>query len=178
MAIDTETTGLGHKANPERDDAVIQVGIAWRDAKGKLATWGSLCLPDNKYILNGRAARALEINKLKLKDVLDAQKDSVVAGKLKIKLKDIGKVELRAYNLSFDGPFLSKKPWNIPKAAWGPCIMRCASKHFGLDYGNMKLEEALDELGLKKPRGNFHNAETDAAAALLVDEALSKKVHK
>lgn len=175
VAIDTETTGLGHNAEPKRDDAVIQVGIAWRDTKGKLITWGSLCLPDPKYLLNGRAARALEVNKLKLKDILAAPKDKVVANTLKTKLKNIGKVELRAYNVSFDAPFLSKKPWNIPKAAWGPCIMRSVSKHFELGYGNMKLEEALDKLELKKPKGNFHNAETDAVTALLIDEALNKR---
>ncbi len=174
VAIDTETTGLGHKADPKRDDAIIQVGIAWRGAKDKLLTWGSLCLPDKRYLLDGRAARALEVNKLKLSDVLKAQKDGIVATTLKMKLKSIGKVELRAYNVSFDGPFLMKKPWWIPKSAWGPCIMRSTSNHFDLGYGNMKLEEALSEFGLKKPKGSFHNAETDAAAALLIDEALRR----
>jgi hypothetical protein len=179
VAIDTETTGLGHRLEPPQDDAIIQVGIAWRDTSGKLSTWGSLCLPDKKYFANGRADRALEVNKLGINDILKAKTDIIVARDLRVKLTEIKtkhrkEVELRAYNLKFDEPFLRKKPWNIPTSIWGPCIMRSTSNYFRLGMANLKLADALDKLGIKKPKGNLHNAETDATAALLINERLNE----
>jgi hypothetical protein len=52
--------------------------------------------------------------------------------------------------------------------------MRSVSDYFGLGATNIKLAQALNRLGLKKPKGHLHNAQTDAAAALLIDEKIRK----
>jgi DNA polymerase III epsilon subunit-like protein len=176
VAIDTETTGLGYRAYPPRDDAIVQVGVAWRDATGKITTWGSLCFPGKEYFANGRAHEALKINGLSVKQIFSAEKDVLVASKLKRKIEEIGRAhkketEFRAYHNNFDRPFLEKKPWEISPKLWGPCIMKATGEYLGLDRVN--LGNALTNLGLEKPKGKLHNAEVDAHSALLIYEKIS-----
>ncbi len=50
--------------------------------------------------------------------------------------------------------------------------MRSACEHLGMYGTRLKLSTAMGRLGIDKPRGRLHNAETDAAAALLIDEKI------
>ncbi len=175
VAIDTETTGLGHKAKPRRADGIVEVGTAWRDQRNRLQTWSSLCMPDRKYLEGGRTEKAFDISGITEKEILGAPKDTLVAKSLKKKLEDIGQasgkqIRLTAYNVDFDAPFLSKKPWKIPRSMWGKCSMMLATGYFD---ECVSLSAALKRLRLRKPKGSFHNAKADAAAALLVYERLS-----
>ncbi len=100
VVIDTETTGLGHRAYPRRDDAIIQVGIAWRDASGRLLTWGETCLPDRKYLANDRAGDALAVNGIPLNKIYKARSDVSVAQDLRKRLAGIAAAHGRGRALS------------------------------------------------------------------------------
>ena len=61
VVIDVETTGLGHKARPPREDGVVSVGLAWR-ADGELRTWERACDPGERFYADGRAEDAFRVN--------------------------------------------------------------------------------------------------------------------
>jgi DNA polymerase III epsilon subunit-like protein len=176
VAIDTETTGLGHKDTPPRTDGVVQVGIAWRDSTGKLQTWERTCNPGPRFLAGGRAGRALEVSGLSPDAVLAAPSAKLVAAELRAHLRTLAPpaaaVELRAFNRAFDEPFLTAAPWSLTEP-WGPCVMIASYERFGgLNPGRIPLWKALQEARVESVH-EAHRAGADAAAALLVLEALS-----
>ncbi len=176
VAIDVETTGLGHAGRIPRPDAVIQVGLAWRDANGDVARWSSYCNPGPAFLADGRAETALRINGISEETVLSAEPVEKVADTFwntVFALESGGKpVEFRAFNRAFDAGFLSAEPWRIPAKRWGDCIMLDAQTHLQA-YKWPKLDEAVLRLGLDWPDGPAHDAAVDAHAALLVHEKIS-----
>lgn len=181
LVVDTETTGFGHNATPPRPDAVIQVGLAYRDPDGEVRTWSSLCNPGPEYLEDGRAEGALEVSGLAEDDVLSAPPARKVASRFWDRVQEArselgSPLEFRSYNLDFDGPFLASEPWGVGADRWGPCIMKRATLYLDGPGGKWpKLEDAVRRLDLEWPRGPAHDAGVDSHAALLVDEALDEK---
>lgn len=175
VVVDTETTGLGHFHG--RDDGIVQVALAYRDPdRRRVATWSEVCDPGEQYYRDGRAAGAFRINGMSEGALSEARKAKAVAADLRTRLKELaaehGAIDLRAYNLGFDRPFLTAVPWKLT-GPWGPCLMLEA--HRALNPGGKwpKLVEATAMLGVKYPGEGAHNAASDAHAALLVHEALN-----
>ncbi|MBI5636011.1 3'-5' exonuclease [Candidatus Micrarchaeota archaeon] len=176
VAIDVETTGLGHAARPPRQDAVLQLGIAWRE-KTEVKTWSKLCNPGKKFLANGRAGAALAVNRIQVGAIQNAEPAKAVAEEFWSKIDSIEggssgePVEFRAYNRFFDEGFLSQKPWSIPRHKWGSCIMQAAAKTL-VNADRLKLERAMQMLQIPW-FGQAHDAAIDARAALLVHEKIS-----
>lgn len=181
VAVDTETTGLGHVGRPPRPDGVVQIGLSWRLGRGPVRTWWKTCNPGSKYLEGGRAREALEVNRLTETEVMKAPSAREVAGNVRdvlavIAAKTGRAVELRAYNRDFDAGFLSPAPWQLNGARWGPCVMKAAAVHVGGPYGRwLRLPDAVAALGIEWPEGPAHNAGTDSHAALLVDEVVTPR---
>ena len=179
VVVDTETTGLGHVARPPRDDAIIQIGLAYRAREGMIKTWSEYCNPGPAFLRPGWADEALETNRITRAQVLASSPSAKVASNLRMKLETIqeevrGPLQLRAYNRDFDQPFLAAAPWSIPPSVWGPCIMIETTRHLdGQDARWVGLNMAMLRLNLEWP-GPAHRADTDAQAALLVLEAISQ----
>lgn len=183
VILDTETTGLGHIGKPQRPDAVIQVGYAYRKPDGTVERWAEVCQPDPKFLKDGRADVALRINHITLEQLAAARPDKVVAEELRRRLLDIAVesgrgVDIRAFNRNFDAPFLRAEPWSLidnDSIRWGPCVMLAAQMHLDGPYGKWpKLEEACRRLNIPWPEGPAHHAGVDAHAALLVHEELER----
>ena len=170
--IDTETTGLGHVALPRREDAIVEVGIAYR-INGRIVRWGSICNPGEMYFRDGRAEEALIVSKISLEDITDAPPSVIVSERLNTILKGIGEIELHAYNIPFDRGFLDLDPWNISRDfRWGDDVMDLAFNYFQLPQGyKIGLARTLERLGLR-PDGEAHQATTDAVSALMAYERL------
>ena len=181
VVVDTETTGLGHMGDFPRPDAVVQVGYAHRDSKGRVQRWAQFCNPGAEFLAHGRASEAFRVNGLTLNQVLRAPPAREVAKVFHRRLRAVeaetGRpIVLRSYNRDFDEPFLRVAPWNVPSEWWGPCIMKQAANHVnGLGGRWMKLGVAVDRLGLQWPSGQAHTAAVDAHAALLIHEALAPR---
>lgn len=176
VVLDTETTGLGHVRR--REDGVVQVAAAHRDPRtGAVEVWSAVCDPGQRFYQDGRAALAFEKNGLTPEAVARAPPAAEVAGALRGRLRALagahGPLDLRAYNVQFDRPFLEASPWGLAaEHAWGPCLMLAA--HARLDPRGKwpRLREACDRLGVAWPGAREHDAGADAHAALLLHEAL------
>jgi hypothetical protein len=156
---------------------VVQVGIAWRSAAGEMQIWEQTCDPGRSYLAGGRADEALSINGLTPAVIQLAPRASAVARALRSKLVGIRKdhhgLELRAFNMSFDRPFLEAQPWNL-KAEWGPCLMIQAARLFGSFNGRIPLWRACQEANI--PLGaRLHTAGIDARLALELHEFMRRK---
>lgn len=169
VVIDTETTGFGHMKG--RDDAIIQVGIAWRGHSGNLYTWESLVNCGEEYIANADP-KALEVNNVTPDMIRSAPHVDYVANELTRTLRDISCSELRAYNVAFDRPFLEKSPWNLKHYNWGNCIMLAATPPFSRWP---KLKVACEQRGIDTS-GPLHSAGHDAKLAYLLMEKLRDEV--
>jgi DNA polymerase III epsilon subunit-like protein len=170
VAVDTETTGLGHVH--ARPDGVVQVGLAWRDpSSGRVETWRAPCDPGAAFYADGRAAGAFRVNGMSPELVATFPPAARVAAMLRGRLRALeirhGPLDLRAYNLDFDRPFLEAAPWSIP-GPWGPCLLREAQARLGR---RPRLVDALAAFGIDHP-GEAHDAGADAHAALLLHEAM------
>lgn len=175
VAVDVETTGLGHLAKPERKDAVVQIGMAWR-AKGSVQRWSSYCNPGLEFLKDGRAQEALRLNGIAHELIMDSKPAKIVGEQFwsavaQIETQSGREVVFKAFNRKFDEPFLRAAPWMIPPGQWGDCIMLDAQDHLGYDKWP-RLEEAISALGIIPPEGKTHNAERDAHAALLIHESI------
>jgi DNA polymerase III epsilon subunit-like protein len=176
LTIDTETTGLGSMdRRGAREDGVVQVGIAYRIPGEEVQTWARYCNPGDHLVTQGRADEALAINHLSVASVLGAPPSLKVASELQGVLARIGRshggVELRAYNVSFDRPFLEVPPWNM-RHPWGKCLMIETMERFNLER-RPRLVDALSIAGVVW-QGDLHDAARDAHAALLLHESLSR----
>lgn len=176
LAVDVETTGLGHANFPPRADGVLQVGMAWRE-KSRVKTWSSFCNPGENFFANGWADAALQINQIPLEVIRSSRPDKEVAALFWEKVKEVEvltgeRARFLAYNRSFDEGFLSKKPWAVPKHRWGDCIMRAAASNL-IGANKLKLERAMQLLQIPRPSARLHDAATDAHSALLVHEKIS-----
>ncbi|GEM_PF-4360778 len=176
IVLDVETTGLGHKSYPPRDDAVVQIGMAWRAAEGAVKTWSQYCHPGEQYLHGGRAQAALNINGISADILNTAQPAQSVAEQFwnqVFRIEAQGDlVQFRAYNKAFDAPFLASDPWNVPDERWGDCIMLDAKDHLQTSRWP-KLDAAVRSMGLEWPTGKAHDAAVDAHAALLVHEKIN-----
>ena len=167
IAIDLETTGLGPFGNPPRDDAILEVGLAWRDSGGRLRDWSSLVRPDARFLQDGWATEALAVNGISLTEVQRAPEEAEVAQELRTILGNISPdVLLVAYNREFDEYFLKSEPWALSTKLWGPCIQ--ASARNVLFGRRRNLGGAMRKLGILVPESKRHRASSDALAALQV----------
>lgn len=169
VVIDTETTGFGHVGRPPRDDAIVSVGIAWRNDSGKLQTWEFRCNPGQRYIDNADP-QALAVNGLTKESLMTYERDLDVAEKLHYMLDYVGCDYLTSYNIAFDRPFLQKAPWSLPHS-WSDCIMLTATPPGGRWP---KLKVACEQRGISTD-GPLHSAGWDARLAYLLMEALEMK---
>lgn len=175
VAIDTETTGLGHNdSRGPRPDGIVQVGIAWRDPTSSVKTWSTLCNPGQRFLADGRAAEALTVNGLTVNKISRAPPAAAAAQELRAVLERLKRggtiVELRAFNVGFDRPFLEAAPWQLA-LSWGECLMRRSASRFGGSYGRIPLWRACAAAGVTFD-GRAHSADVDARAALLLSEFL------
>ncbi|MHB8585217.1 MAG: 3'-5' exonuclease [Thermoplasmatota archaeon] len=172
--LDTETTGLGGG----RGDAIVQIGAAFRHPETReIQTWGETCNPGEKFYANGRAREAFAINRLTETRVRASRTAAAVASDLRNWLagaKKLSPFEFWSYNLDFDRPFLEDSPWEIP-GPWGGCVMLEAAAAMGMDVAFPKLQRAVEEFAVDLPEGRFHDATTDAVAALLLYEAIRER---
>lgn len=176
VVLDTETTGLGRAA--WREDGIVQVALAYRDPEtGSVRTWSETCNPGRHLYADGRAAGAFAVNGLTEAQVLAARPVLAVAETLRGHLVDLqrrhGALDLRAYNLRFDQPFLAAAPWSLV-GPWGPCLMLEAHAILSPRGKWPKLTFACEALGLAYP-GKTHEAAADAHAALLVHQTLEAR---
>lgn len=125
IAVDVETTGYGHIETPPREDAVIQIGLAYHepDEEGSIYSWSELCNPGERYVRDGRADEALEISGFTVHQVLDAPSADEVAAEFWEEVEGAEQAhgalaEFRAFNVDFDAPFLAKEPWDVPDPRW------------------------------------------------------------
>ena len=169
--VDTETTGFGHVANPQREDAIVELGIAYR-FRGKIEKIGWISNPGKQFYENGRAAQAFSVNNISLDDIVAAPSDKVISKTAKTLLDSLGNVVLHSYNIPFDKPFLEKKPWNFGKYQWGKDVMDLAHDFFDLpqDY-KIGLKRTLERLRIV-PIGEPHRAATDAVSAMMAYEVI------
>lgn len=187
VVVDTETTGFGHMRG--RDDAVVQVGFAWRNSSGKLQCFEYLANPGDDY-LSRADPKALEVNGLTIERVRSFAPHEAVARRLKDHLESVGASRLHAYNVAFDRPFLEKRPWQV-SLPWGGCIMLAATpdcsdcggsgKVFTGDVCGAcrgggkgrwpKLKDACESRGIDTS-GPLHSAGHDARLAYLLMEKL------
>lgn len=168
VVIDTETTGFGH--TKWRDDAIIQVGIAYREKSGALITWQSYCKPAERYIENADP-EALRINSITPELIRASYHEDYVANQLRGILANLESCELRSFNKSFDRPFLAKTPWLLDEFNWGDCIMLAATEE-GKRWPKLKV--ACERFGIDTA-GPLHSAGHDAKLAYLLMEALERK---
>ena len=175
LFVDVETTGFGHKANPPREDAVLQIGLAWRDSKNNIQTWSRYCNPGERFFENGRAESALKINGITKDTTQSAQTAEKIAQEfwnVVFELETKGNMaKFYSYNVAFDAPFLAQTPWSVPSHRFGDCVMLKAQVFMNY-YKWPKLEDAVRRLGINWPKGPAHDAAVDAHAALLVFEAI------
>lgn len=134
-----------------------------------------MCDPGERFHREGRADVAFGINSITESQLARAPPAKEVAAELRSRLKDLkaehGPLDLRAYNLAFDRPFLTATPWKFT-GPWGPCLMLEAHRALN-PFGKWPtLTEACAMLGIKYPGKGAHNAASDAHAALLVHETL------
>ena len=169
--VDTETTGFGHVANPPRDDAIVEFGMAYR-LNGEIEKIGWLCNPGKKFFGDGRAAEAFAVNNIQVGDIVLSLSDKEVSRMAKDLLDSLGNVVLHSYNIPFDKPFLEKSPWNFGKYQWGKDVMDLAHNFFDLpqDY-KIGLKRTLERLRLE-PIGEPHRAVTDAVSAMIAYERI------
>ena len=182
VVVDTETTGFGHVARPRRDDAVVQIGLAYRSEVENIKTWSETCNPGENILRPGWADQALAVSGLTRDRILKSRSADLVAAEFRSRLAVIegegrGQVELRAFNRDLDLPFLAAAPWTVPAGRWGPCIMIAATEFLdGTDARWVGLDAAMRRLNVDWPQGPRHHAGVDAHAALLVLEALERRV--
>ena len=168
VVVDTETTGFGHIGKPPRPDGIVSVGMAWRNARGKLCAWEERCDPGEEYYSGGRAIDALRVNGLTEDAVRQYPPSTTIAERVRIMLSMIGCAQLRSYNQAFDRPFLEAVPWSL-QHPWGDCIMLAATKPGGRWP---KLKVACKERGIDTT-GPLHSSGHDARLAYLLMEALN-----
>ena len=176
--FDTETTGLGDLATPPREDAIVEVGMAYR-FDGKIITYGNVCKPYDYFFADGRADEALKVSGITMEEISKAKSEYDIAEEVRTILNKLILVErqdivLHSYNIPFDQSFLEDCPWSLGFYDWGEDVMDLAFRHFQLPTGyKIGLARTLERLGIK-PQGKPHRAVTDAVSAMLVYEKIKE----
>ncbi len=170
--IDTETTGLGHVASPPRDDAVVEVGIACR-LGGEVKKWSTFVKQPPRFFADGRADKALEINRISPGEIAAAPSQEFAFGMLARALESLKATRLVAFNAKFDQPFMEACPefksWlDRSGIAWSCAQQR--AKLVVLVPGHLSLKTACSKLGIGMEFGSTHRASYDAYLAMLVWE--------
>jgi len=176
VVIDVETTGLGQKAG--REDAIVEVGLAWRSNSGRVHTIGWLCNPGESYFEGGRADKALQINGLTKEQIFDAPLSEFVAQEVRhfrqYLVDHYQRVQLFAYNLEFEKSFLLQEPFDL-NFSYGPCIMEKAKDKWNPGGRFLKLTNAIrnvDDSAVDQLLSDAHSAKADCHMALLLHETL------
>jgi DNA polymerase III epsilon subunit-like protein len=135
--------------------------------------WREDCDPGPALRAGGRAEGAFRMNGMTEERLARARPAEEVARTLRTRLDALARehaavLDLRAYNVAFDRPFLEAPPWGLA-GPWGPCVMLEAQRRLGY---RPKLAGACGALGVAWPEGPAHDAGTDALAALLLHEAM------
>jgi DNA polymerase III epsilon subunit-like protein len=164
--LDSETSGL----SPNHGAVVLEVGAVAADGPNQVDVFTEICFPGEDALCIPGIERALEVNKLTLKDIREARHIADVARDFREWLNKWGSVELHAYNNSFDSRFFYESPWEISKLAWGACVMLTVSGRGKW----MKLREAAVKFGLEW-EGAAHSALADARMAHRVHWAYKKR---
>ena len=176
--IDTETTGLGHVANPPRDDAIIEIGIAYRNINNSIIRKSWLCNPGEKYLEDRYADEALSVSHISKEDIFASKSPQKVVENVVNLFASLGNgraVVFHAYNIPFDSVFLKKEPWNL-NLNWGIDVMDLSRDYFGLPpFYRIKLSTSMNKLGIVAD-GEPHRASTDAVSAMLVYEAIMEAI--
>ena len=174
--IDTETTGLGHKDKYEiREDAVVEVGIAYMVNNKEPFSKSWLCQPDSRFLEGNRADKALEVSGLSYRTIYSAPRDYIIAQMVRNHLHSLGNIELHAYNIEFDRPFLEKEPWDF-NFKWGADPMLMAKEIFQEEQW-LSLVKAMERLNIVR-HGKPHSAGSDADGAMRVYYACLKKMEE
>lgn len=185
MVLDTETTGLGPQDG--REDTIISIGAAIlkKSPKGYVVVdrYHSFIKPEERFIENGRADTAMNINKITIQDLNKAKPIEWVAEDFYQWTEGHPIDSITAYNIAFDRPFLDPQFVCFDDERWGPCIMLEFAEIYGdfnSFHGNYrwkKLSVAQKYYDVKLPAGEqLHNAGADAyLAAIVLSEMLRKQ---
>ena len=90
-------------------------------------------------------------------------------------LHSLGNIELHAYNIEFDRPFLEKEPWDF-NFKWGADPMLMAKEIFQEEQW-LSLVKAMERLNIVR-HGKPHSAGSDADGAMRVYYACLKKIEE
>lgn len=163
---DTETSGLA----PSQGAVILEIGAVAADGDVVHDVFTEICFPGEEALSMPGIGRALEINRLSLKDVREARHSRDVAADFRTWLNKWGSTEIHAFNNAFDSRFLVEPPWEISRMAWGECVMLAVSGRGKW----MKLREAAARFGLEW-EGAAHSALADARMAHRVHRAWMKQ---
>lgn len=174
VVLDTETTGFPGQAWSR----VIELGAVLLDTDGtEVDAFGSLVLPD---ILDERAARALEINRITVEMLRGQPAAWSVAASFRGWLASREARWVAAYNIAFDRPMVERM--GMTSLQWASCIMLRSMDMMGqacptFDDGRRKwpsLAAAAAHFGVTV-EGDAHRAVTDARTAARVAVAIRQR---
>lgn len=154
--VDTETSGLDPTS-----DLILEVA-AVGESDG--VRFRSLANPGEEALERVKGCYALRVNGLTIEELRAAPPLEMVAETFKVWLRELGAVELWAYNTQFDSGFLAQKPWEISNLCWGGCVMKLVAN--GRRWP--KLGDVAARMGLEF-EGAAHSA--------LADAKMAKRVH-
>ena len=177
--FDTETTGLGDLATPPREDAIVEVGMAYR-FDGKIITYGNVCKPYDYFFADGRANEALKVSGITMEEINKAKSEDDIAEEVRNILNKLILVErqdivLHSYNIPFDQSFLEDCPWFLGFYDWGEDPMVLASRDMGFNYDRIALWKAVKYYLIEAPdESRYHSALYDAYMAMLIYEKIKE----
>lgn len=168
IVFDLETTGFSHSK-----DCILSIGaVAVELVKNKpeiTDSFYSLVKPDPVYLEDGRADKAMSVNKITIEMLETAPDNPTVAKDFQDWLKKAKPAIITSYNLVFDKGFL-KKFTDCNELKWGKCLMREFARIHKLKRW-VSLDKAIWRYHiLLKDTDELHNAKTDAklAAELMI----------
>lgn len=173
--VDTETTGLGHIV--KREDAVVEVGLAYRNSPAVITTWEGKMWPGERFFEEGRAAKALEVNHLELEDLRAQPPPLFVWGQFTSELMHAKATRILCWNNAFDEPFIRLEPI---LSAWldaNDITFHCAMLEIAQAHGRTRvsLQAMCAAYGVPRDDSKAHRAAYDAELTLHVYEAFKAR---